>query len=505
MANTITRTLRFRVFFPQLPKPAGTDADETAKKTQKKKKRTADEAAVTKAFFGPIRQLQYDLTRASNKLASVVWLLKQGQIPWPTEPYDRVRTVKGVQKTKKAGERVYLETLLYRAFAQKDPWQPLGSSLYEGRTLYPAASGVLLEAATRVGRRMATDTKDIFAGKKSLATFNLLPVTWPATDVTFLPSGDMSMPLWTAVTKQPPLLLGAAFGARDHGARKIYARVRSGEYKLGTVQLFQDKRTNHWTAVVSFTRPVEENLLLHPPCIVGIDSGLARFAVLACISPDGTLLPERRTLHLPVDVDRALARIFARKCHIAKTPRPRGRGRKRALRGVHAAKDAYARRVDTAVKQLAAEVIKTSQRYGAVAIHMEDLANWSQQLMLRETAELEGKSRRGRRRFFTKWRHAALVAAVRNAAEKAGITFVLVEARNTSKTCAKCGKVWTKEEQEKSKSATTNNRGWGRISQSEFCCPCGWEENADYNAAINIARRQEAKKTDEETDAAIAA
>lgn len=475
----ITRTVRFRVYFPQLPS--------TPARIGPGRKRDEKEKAIARTFFTPIRQLQYDLTRASNQLMTAAWLLRREQLPWPVETVDRVRKVKGVETIKKAGERVFFETLLYRAFAQKDTWQPFGLPLWEATTPFPPASGVTLEAATRVSKRLAADTKDILTGRKSLATFKLLPITWPASDIAFLPGGEMNVPLWAHATKEPRLVIGAAFGARDHGARIIYARIRSGEYKLGTVQLFQDHRTNHWTVAIAFTRTVEQAALLRPPCTVGIDSGLARFAQLACVAPDGTILSERRTLHFPADVDRALTRIFARKKQVARTPRPSGRGRTRALRGVYAARDAYARRVDTAVRQLAAAVVKTTQAFGGVEIHMEDLTNWSQQQMLRETAELEGKSRRGRRRFFTKWRHATLVAAVKNAAEKAGITFLLVDARNTSKTCAKCGKVWAKD---KDAPPPTS----GRISQSEFRCECGWEANADWNAAINIARRKEKKK-----------
>ena len=59
-------------------------------------------------------------------------------------------------------------------------------------------------------------------------------------------------------------------------------------------------------------------------------------------------------------------------------------------------------------------------------------------------------------------------------AKLSGVFVVLVDARNTSRQCSSCGYI------EKA----------NRKNQSEFCCKkCGFSENADYNAAINIAAR----------------
>ena len=66
------------------------------------------------------------------------------------------------------------------------------------------------------------------------------------------------------------------------------------------------------------------------------------------------------------------------------------------------------------------------------------------------------------------------------AAEQA-IPVVVVKAQNTSRRCSACGYIDKK----------------NRKSQSEFCCKqCGHSENADLNAAKNIALRATMPLTD---------
>jgi transposase len=57
----------------------------------------------------------------------------------------------------------------------------------------------------------------------------------------------------------------------------------------------------------------------------------------------------------------------------------------------------------------------------------------------------------------------------------AGVQVYLVDPRNTSRTCSRCG----------------HCEQANRKSQESFLCQrCGFATNADYNAAINISRKQ---------------
>jgi putative transposase len=61
-------------------------------------------------------------------------------------------------------------------------------------------------------------------------------------------------------------------------------------------------------------------------------------------------------------------------------------------------------------------------------------------------------------------------------AEAAGVPLVAVDPRNTSRTCSRCGHC------EKA----------NRKSQAKFhCLSCGFDVNADFNAAVNIGVRAE--------------
>lgn len=71
-----------------------------------------------------------------------------------------------------------------------------------------------------------------------------------------------------------------------------------------------------------------------------------------------------------------------------------------------------------------------------------------------------------------------LLAAIRNAATKAGLPFHEVSARNTSKTCSACGVV---------------NEKLG-AEDSWTCAVCGVVHDRDKNAAVNIARRAKEKR-----------
>jgi putative transposase len=70
------------------------------------------------------------------------------------------------------------------------------------------------------------------------------------------------------------------------------------------------------------------------------------------------------------------------------------------------------------------------------------------------------------------WAFRQLVDFVEYKAERAGVLVVFVDPRGTSKTCSRCGH-----------SSRSN-----RPDQSHFrCVSCGYQMNADLNAARNIA------------------
>ena len=84
------------------------------------------------------------------------------------------------------------------------------------------------------------------------------------------------------------------------------------------------------------------------------------------------------------------------------------------------------------------------------------------------------RQRAAQRGLFHRWSFHQLGTFLHYKAERKGIFIVSVDPRNSSKTCSRCGHC-----------AKSN-----RKSQSYFVCQsCGYEVNADYNAAQNLRQR----------------
>ncbi len=82
--------------------------------------------------------------------------------------------------------------------------------------------------------------------------------------------------------------------------------------------------------------------------------------------------------------------------------------------------------------------------------------------------------RKAQREEHSKWAFAELSWFIQYKAQLAGVLVYLIDPRNTSRQCSECGYIDKK----------------NRKSQSEFIClECGHTENADINAAKNIAQR----------------
>jgi len=82
----------------------------------------------------------------------------------------------------------------------------------------------------------------------------------------------------------------------------------------------------------------------------------------------------------------------------------------------------------------------------------------------------------GQRERHGKWAFNQLRTYIEYKAKLAGVPVLMVDPRNTSRRCSKCGHIEKR----------------NRVSQSEFRCrACGFESNADLNAARNIRWRAE--------------
>jgi len=87
-------------------------------------------------------------------------------------------------------------------------------------------------------------------------------------------------------------------------------------------------------------------------------------------------------------------------------------------------------------------------------------------------SRLETVSGRAFRRRFGNWSFGHLRQCIEYKAQRAGVPVVLVDPRNTSRTCSQCGHC---------------HKG-NRKTQAEFrCLQCGYSNHADINAALNLS------------------
>lgn len=111
------------------------------------------------------------------------------------------------------------------------------------------------------------------------------------------------------------------------------------------------------------------------------------------------------------------------------------------------------------IHRVSREIVEEARRHSCTHIAFENLGQ------IRERIS-DGKK-------FQQWAFKALQEQVAYKAEEYGIVVDTVSPRYTSQQCSKCG--CTHEE--------------NRDGQEFVCLECGYEQNADYNAAKNVARK----------------
>jgi predicted RNA-binding Zn-ribbon protein involved in translation (DUF1610 family) len=120
-------------------------------------------------------------------------------------------------------------------------------------------------------------------------------------------------------------------------------------------------------------------------------------------------------------------------------------------------------------RQVATRVVAACQWHGVASLHLEDL-RWAKPRPKYEAGYFLTANQ-------VHWFHSQIQAAIRDRAAGAGFTVVWVTARYTSSSCSRCG--WV--------GATPEERYCARRGKVYKCPSCGFQLDADLNAARNIA------------------
>ena len=252
----------------------------------------------------------------------------------------------------------------------------------------------------------------------------------------------------------------------DNSQKSILNKINLGIYKQGSAQI-QEDRKGKWYLTISFSfEPTVRQLDIDK--IVGVDLGLVNTAVMQVYDSGIDKWDESRWKETVINGKEIMhfrQRLDARKRQIQIGSKIVGGGRighgyKARMKPLTDIGDKVDRFKDTYNHKVSKYILDFAIKHNAGTIQMEDLSGFSDQQS---------------DKFLKNWPYHDLQAKVSYKCEEAGIKFILIDPRYTSKRCSKCGCI-----------DDANRDGWK--SQSKFeCVRCGYKENADINAARNIS------------------
>ncbi|MDH4203673.1 MAG: transposase [Phycisphaerae bacterium] len=243
------------------------------------------------------------------------------------------------------------------------------------------------------------------------------------------------------------------FGRDRSDNKSIVERIIKGEYKMSDSKIIRDWRNNKkpkWFLLLCVDIPERENAL-DENIAIGVDLGIAAPAVCALNQGKARAFIGDMIL---------LKRFAMQKQHRTRQrnfiPANGKHGRQKVDKAIYKMGDKERRFVHSFNHKITREIIKFALKHRASKIYTEDLSGYdSNQTILRN------------------WSFYELQSMLEYKAKQQKIKLIKIPAKYTSRACSACGHI-DKE---------------NRKTQSKFkCTSCDFEANADYNAALNIAR-----------------
>lgn len=316
-----------------------------------------------------------------------------------------------------------------------------------------------------------TVNKDAWRGKKSLPTYRSLfcpfrsnttkiekvdqqfiiyPAgfgwKWLSDDLVEKISEQFELEKFEGDKKQRKLAFMSCLSWKDTGLKANIDRIYNGEYSLCDSQFQKGEKGLMLYLTYKFE---PESILLDVNKVCGVDLGYSVPAFCAV-----NFGPQRRKIGDGGDVWAARSNFR------------RQRIRKQKRLGLYSKTKQWEQSkkeinwIQTYYHALTRKIINFAKQNDCGKIHIEDLSN----LRKKEITEKNEYKR-------LMWVPSKFKELSYKASE-AGIELVMINPRNTSRRCSKCGYIFEE----------------NRQSQSKFkCIKCGYKINADYNAAKNIA------------------
>jgi len=297
------------------------------------------------------------------------------------------------------------------------------------------------------------DKKDILAGIRSVRTYKKgmpIPMTKKSTRLSI--EDDKYYFSWT-LSRADFIRFKIILGSDKINNRSVLDKIISKRLDYGIPQI--QIKNNKTYLLLPIKEPVK-SANLNRGLSVGVDMGLA-VPAYAGLSKGQS----RKSIGSFDDFLRVRLQLQKRRTNLQSrlVSARGGKGRKKKLKALMALKEKESNFVKSYNHFISREIVRFALKNNAGVIKME---------------MLEGFGCRNKKDFVLRnWSYFKLQEFITYKAERVGIKVVKVDPYHTSQTCSECGHY------EKNQ----------RISQPVFICKkCGAKLNADYNAAVNIAK-----------------
>lgn len=308
--------------------------------------------------------------------------------------------------------------------------------------------------------------KDIIAGRTTIPSYkNEQPISLHNNSIRLEDCNGEPVFLLSIFSNEGKKALGLKNGQclfkvwhKCESSLAIVKRCLTGEYKVCASQITgYDKGKGMFEFALSYQFDAEEHKL-DKDKILGIDLGIA-IPIAAAISDSekrwfihGDEIQTFRNKTEAMRRSMSKARVYAGDGSV-------GHGRDTRTMPVDKIGHRIANFRGTKNNAWSREIVDIAVKNGCGTIQMEDLS---------------GISGGACQRFLKNWTYYDLQQKIRYKAQTAGIDVVMVEPKYTSQRCSCCGHISPE----------------NRKTQADFLCQeCGYEANADYNAARNLATK----------------
>lgn len=319
-------------------------------------------------------------------------------------------------------------------------------------------TGNLSQTIGMAYKRWNTDKKDILKLQKSIPSYRLnSPIfvagenyTLKNEDGVYIASIGLLSQKYSNHTRYIFELV-----CKDSSTESILNRLITNQYKQGFAQIIYDERERNWFLIISYSFETGQKKL-NKNRILGVDLGIVYPLYLAVSdSPHRYKIEGGEIEHFRKSIERRKNQLLKQGKYCGQGRK--GRGIKTRISPIEFARKRVANFRNTTNHKYSQFVVEIALKHQCGIIQMEDLTR------------INGRKDDA---FLKNWSYYDLQKKIEYKAAEHGIEVRYIKPEYTSQRCSSCG--YINEE--------------NRVDQKTFkCLKCGFEANADYNAAKNIA------------------